>query len=254
MLLGVLDLSFLASQDFRSFLKSSEDVSFAMYSPLAWKLGYTKYGILSKRDKEFKEYIEPFFRKRIEEVENANIHLMRENLRIGIDQGRILLIRNVFFKFYKQLYSMLDMEDEHAEAVAVTDLSNLLLANQLKLPLWMEKNAESWINKVYHFRRGKRSELITLPIVSGNPRNYLRDTLTKLIRLFNQEVKFEEIVKQLKEDAKKALKIAYLSKAVVLSTLEPLPIWETLGLPYRYLVSAILTITDIVAMREFVKF
>jgi len=254
LLLGVLDLSFLASQDFKSFLERSEDVSFAIYSPLAWKLGYTRYGMLRKWDKDFREYIEPFLRKRIEKVENANIHLIRENLRIGIDQGRILLIRNVFFKFYKQLYSILDIEDKYAEAIAVTDLSNLLLANQLKLPLWTEKNAESWINEVYHFRTRKRSELITLPIVSGNPRNYLRDALTKLITLFNQEVEFEEIVKQLKEDAKKALKIAYLSKVVVLSILEPLPIWETLELPYRYLVSAILAIIDTVAMKEFVKF
>lgn len=254
MLLGVLDLSFLASEDFENLLEKSRDISFAMYSPLAWKLGYTQYGFSKEWDEYPIEYIEPFLRERLARVENSRIHLIRRNLRIGIDQSRILLIRNVFFKSYWQLHRILDIKNKDNEAIAVRDLSNLLLASQLRLPLWTEKNAESWIKKMYHFKLGKKSELIKLPFTSENPKNCLRDALNKLTFLFNQGVEFEEIIRQLKEDLKKTVKIAISLKGIVLSTFEPLPIWEKLDLTYRILSSAILTIIDTIAMKEHVKF
>jgi len=247
MLVGIIDLSFLASEDFQDFLKGTKAISFAMYSPLAWYLGYRSYRFVEN------QFDEKFFKMRFEELKRANINLMRENLELGIRNDRILLIRNNFYRYYKELYNILKIEETSSKFMAVRDLSNILLAGQLKLPLWIEENAELWIQKTYRFKIDKKSDLISLPFVSENPKYYLRDALTELITLFNQEVDFDKIIRRLKRDLKKLIKIAFKSKGIVLSIMEPLPIWDNLELKNRILFSAILTVIDVSGIKVIKK-
>jgi len=246
MLVGIADLSFLASEDFQGFLKETKHISFAMYSPLAWYLGYGLRGFVKNRfDETFKSLVEPFCRMRFKEVERVDINLMRKNLKLGINNDRILLVRNNFHRYYKEFYSLLDIKERNINFMAVRDLSNILLAAQLKLPLWIEKKAELWIKREYRFKMSKKSDLISLPFVSENPKYYLRNTLVRLITSFNQEVGLDEIVNKLKKKTERLIKIALKSKGIMLSTLEPLPVWDNLELKHRILLSAILTIIDV---------
>ena len=225
-----------------------------MYSPLAWKLGYRQFGFSKRRidrENEFQEsMLVNFCKRRFQGVERSNISLLRANLKIGINNGRILLVRNQFFRYYGELYNLLDAKSEGIRYLAIRDLSNILLASQMQLPLWLEKNANSWIEESYKFQTKKKSDLITLPFTPENPRYDLRDALARLNALFNQKISFENMVTKLKQDLRRATEIAFQTKGIMLSILEPLPLWEELELTQRYSISAILTIIDILSIKR----
>lgn len=252
--MGVVDLSFLGSKDFQLFLKESKSISFAMYSPLAWKLGYRQFGFSKRRihgkDEIAESMLVNFCKRRFQGVERSDISQLRANLKIGVDNGRILLVRNQFFRHYWELHNLLYTESEGIRHLAVRDLSNILLASQMQLPLWLEKNANSWIEENYKFLTKKKSDLITLPFILENPRFDLRDALARLNALFNQRISFENMVTKLKQDLRRATEIAFQTKGIMLSILEPLPLWDELELTQRYSISAILTIIDVLGVRR----
>jgi len=225
-----------------------------MYSPLAWNLGYRQFGFSEGRiyrEDRFKEsMLMNFCKRRFQGVERSNISLLKANLKIGVDNGRILLVRNHFFRHYMELYNLLDTKSEGIRHLAVRDLSNILLASQMQLPLWLEKNANSWIEENYKFQIKKKSDLITLPFTQENPRYALRDALARLNALFNQKINFENMITEFKQDLRKATKIAFQTKGIMLSILEPLPLWDELELTQRYSISAILTIIDILGIKR----
>jgi len=225
-----------------------------MYSPLAWNLGYRQFGFSEgriHREDRFKEsMLMDFCKRRFLGVERSNISLLKANLKTGVDNGRILLVRNQFFRHYMELYNLLDITNKGTLRLAVRDLSNILLASQMQLPLWLEKNANSWIEENYKFQTKKKSDLITLPFTLENPRYALRDALARLNALFNQKIDFEKMIAEFKQDLRRAIEIAVQTKGIMLSILDPLPLWDELGLTQRHSISAILTIIDVLGIRR----
>ena len=243
LIVGVADASFLGSDDFKHILERFDpDLQFAFYSPLAWFLGYRW-----RRANNFGFPLEFFSEYRFKHLERANVDLLKRNLIMGVEQGRLILIRDILLqRLYADLSKFVKVRSDQI-GISTRDLCNILLANRLSVPLWMEKNADIWIEEAYKFRIGQRSKEISFP-VRTNPKFDSKIFLSKIISLVRREVDFEDIVEEFISEAKRVLPQIIETKAIVLATLEPLPLWDHFDMRERIGVSIILTIIDIAGL------
>lgn len=87
----------------------------------------------------------------------------------------------------------------------------------------------------------------TLPIRT-NPKFDAKTFLSKIISLARRKVDFEDIVEEFTEKARQVLPHVIETKAIILATFEPLPIWEHFDLKERIGLSIILTFIDIAGL------
>lgn len=254
MIVGVADTSFLASIDFKKILLETNNLSFAIYSPLAWFYGYRRYAVRSIRfeDRYYDRYdIDDFLERRLENIEHVDKELLFHNLKLGIETGRLFPIRNLFSRHYSRLRKVLDGNFLRYNRVVLRDLCNVLLANQLQIPLWIEKNSDEWIENFYNFQVVEKSYDIEFPLFIENPKQGLTYALFHLMASISKKEKLENIVKELESNLSNLINEAYYYKGVFLSVLEPLPIWESIELWQRYLSSVLFTIVDVHGIRKY---
>jgi len=248
MIVGVIDISFLASPDFKTFMNNTTGISFVMYSPLAWQLGYRRPWI--GRIPIDPVVARSFLENRFKYSEKAHTGLLMDNLNEALKNGRISLIRNEFFRYYRKIGDIIPSSDYRP--LPTLDICNILLTNSLGLPIWAESGADKFLQENYRFKEVERSDVVSIPLGNENPNYTLKDALNELALLANKRAQLDLIYSKLKEALARKVKTAYVVKGIVLSSFEPMSIWERLGMGMesRLLLSAFLMIIDVAGARK----
>lgn len=242
MLIGIADLSFLASQDFIRMIEKIDDISFGVYSPLEWTIWQQRYAVFDEKKEKEVKIIKNFIEKRFSYSDNINYKHLAENIRYGFTKGSLLPIRTDFTKPYKNFNPILN--EYEFRKIAYRDLSNILLAGKLGLPLWIENGSELWLEEIYKIKTIDESVEVSLPLYSGNPKSKVKEYLSDVINDINKKVLNKNIKENFQKKVSETLEVPYTIKKIILDNAEPLPLWEGLPPHIRLLASGILLIID----------
>lgn len=244
MLIGVADLSFIASPDFTLIMENLDDVEFAIYSPLEWLIWQNRYSVNDERTPKKVENIKKYLEWKLIVSKKLEVNTLINNLQIGFKEGYLLPIRSDFTKPYSSLNKVTTSKQEF-QKIMYRDLSNILLAGKLGLPLWTEYGAEKWITENYHFKITQESELINYPIFYGNPTSRIKEVIINIINSTIRNESFEKIKSDIIKNIPTSIGFSYFFKNFMLNVIEPLPIWDMLPEYSRVFASGILLIVDV---------